>query len=89
MHVLLQREAERCAHLGERPVRDVQEFEAPREAVAESSLDEERRRTEEYDMQRALRARVGVPLCFHDVGPRRELLHFVEDEDRTGTARAW
>ena len=64
IQVLLQREVERRAHLGKRPMRNMHNLEAARQALRETLLHQERRRTEQNHLERTPGTRVLVPRRF-------------------------
>jgi len=85
--ILLQRPAERPPHFAETPMRQVQRFKATGEAFAQAALNQQRSGAEQNDFQWPARARVGVPQALDGLGPLRNLLHFVEDQQCAFPAR--
>jgi hypothetical protein len=64
-------------------LRHPDDLEAAREAVREPLAHEERRRSQQHDAERSARRGVLVPELLHDVRPIADLLHLVEDEQRS------
>lgn len=85
--VLVERPAERVAHLGVRPVRQVQELEATGQALGQSACDQQGCRAEQHHLERNAMARVVVPQPLGGLGPARDLLNLVEHEHGTRLAR--
>jgi hypothetical protein len=63
-------------------VRQVHDLEAAGQAFRQSSLNEQRRGSEEQDLQRPSGTGVGVPQALHSLRPMRHLLNFVQHEER-------
>ena len=62
------------------PVRQVQEFEAPRKTLGQAPSEQEWRRTQQHHLQPSPAPCVLVPQTLDRLCPIRDLLHLVQDE---------
>ena len=85
--VLIERPPESRLHFGIRPMRQVQELESTRETFSEPLRDQHGRRSQQHYSQCDLRTRVFIPQAFYRLRPSRNLLNFVENQNRSGFAR--
>ena len=85
--VLVQGPSEGVTHLGEAPVGEAQDLEAPGQALGEAPLDQQRRRGHQHDLQGCFVAGVGVPEAFHGLGPAVDLVDLVERQQRADAVR--
>ena len=62
---------------------DAHGLEAPREALAQTGLHQERRRTENDYVQGAVPVRIGIPQALDGFGPVAELLDLIENKNES------
>ena len=74
-------------HLGVGPVDNGNGFEPAREAFGQPPLNEERRRTQENDLEGYFFTGVAVPKLFYHFGPAGHLLDLVQHKERPALAR--
>jgi hypothetical protein len=78
--VLVETEAESGVHFGVGPVSEANQLETPHQAFGETTLNQQRRRTQQHDVHFQIRGAVFVPEPLYGFRPVRDFLHFIDGE---------